>query len=368
MVFASKRPASIREVAVAHRNVIVVGASLGGHEALAALIGTVPADLNAAVFVVMHVAPDAPNILGQLLERVSPFPAAPAVDGEPIAPNRIYVAVPDRHLMIEGDRVRLSRGPRESHARPSIDVLFRSAAFHRGPRAIGIVLTGTLDDGTAGLWAINDRGGIAIVQAPTEAPYPSMPMSAIRHVDVDHVLEVAAMGTVLRELTHEDLSVPEGADMPSKSLEIESRIALGDVALQQGVRALGQPSFHTCPDCHGSMIAIKEGDLARFRCHTGHGYTAAALHQRGMLEVDETLWGALAQLEEQEVLLQDLARAALASERPEADEAYATKSKQLRQLADRLRELAQDPALEPHSSLTEERAAPQDGGAQQPPT
>jgi two-component system chemotaxis response regulator CheB len=349
---------------VAHRNVIVVGASLGGHEALTGLIGTLPADLNAAIFVVMHVAPDGPSILGQLLDRVSPLPAAAAVDGEPIAPNRIYVAVPDRHLMIERDRVRLSRGPRENHTRPSIDVLFRSAAFHRGPRAIGIVLTGTLDDGTAGLWAIKDRGGVAIVQAPTEAPYPSMPMSAIRHVDVDHVLEVAAMGNVLRELTREDLSIPEGAGMPSKSLEIESRIALGDQALHRGVRALGEPSFYTCPDCHGSMIAIREGDLARFRCHTGHGYTAAALHQRGMLEVDETLWGVLAQLEEQEVLLQDLARAAQASERPRAAEAYAAKSNQIRQLADRLRELAQDPALEPHDRLTDEAAAAQQQGSE----
>jgi two-component system chemotaxis response regulator CheB len=292
---------------MARRDIIVMGASLGGTEALTRLAAALPQDLPAAVLVVQHIYPDAPDLLTERLARVASLRTTAALDGEPVEPRRIYVAVPDHHLMIEDGRIRLSRGPKESHARPSIDVLFRSAAFSAGPRAIGVVLTGRLDDGTAGLWAIKDRGGIAIVQSPEEAPYPSMPRSALRHVEVDYTLQLADIPNILRSLTSESIELEERP--MSDKLQIETRIALDHSALDEGVRRLGVASFYTCPECSGSMIAISEGSIRRFRCHTGHGYSERALGERRVLKAQETLWSALAQMEEVEVLLRETAGA-----------------------------------------------------------
>lgn len=264
---------------MAHRDIIVIGASLGGVQALPRLVAALPADLAAAVLIVMHMAAEGSNHLAERLDAVGPLQAAPAVDGEPITPGRIYVAGPDRHLMFEGNRIRVTRGPRESHARPSVDVLFRSAAFRFGPRVIGIVLTGMLDDGTAGSWAIKDRGGIVMIQSPAEAAYPSMPRSVARQVQVDYTLTLAEIPEILRTLTRDELHDQEAEGVPNEKLEIENRIALEDDAFRMGVRSLGQPSFHTCPECHGSMVAIEEGSIRRFRCHAGHGYTAGSLAQ-----------------------------------------------------------------------------------------
>ncbi|MBV9697331.1 MAG: chemotaxis protein CheB, partial [Gammaproteobacteria bacterium] len=176
------------------RDLIVIGASAGGVEALSELVGHLPQDLAAAVVLVLHTSPDHPSLLASILGGKSTLPVHEAQAGQKLEPGTVYVAVPDRHLMIEGNRLRLTRGPRESRARPSIDVLFRSAALARGPGTIGVVLTGALDDGTAGLWAIKDRGGVTVVQSPHEAAYPSMPQSALRHVAVDHVVPVRDMG------------------------------------------------------------------------------------------------------------------------------------------------------------------------------
>jgi two-component system chemotaxis response regulator CheB len=274
---------------LAHRDIVVIGTSRGGLEALRQLAPRLPADLPAAVLIVMHLSPDSPGYLAEMLNRTGPLPAADARDGEELQPGRIYVAVPGRHLMVEDDRIRLSSGPRESHARPSVDVLFRSAAFSYGPRVIGIVLTGLLDDGTAGLWAIKDRGGIAIVQSPREAEYPSMPESAKKHVKVDYVLTLAEIPEVLRKLTAQ-VEFQRKANMPGDKLEIENRIALEGDALSTGVRSLGQPSFYTCPECHGSMVAIQEGSIKRFRCHTGHGFTAESLLEEALPRIENSLW------------------------------------------------------------------------------
>jgi two-component system chemotaxis response regulator CheB len=326
-----------------HRDIIVVGASKGGVEALPQLVAGLPGDLDAAVLVVLHMAPNAPSYLAPRLDAAGPLPAAPARDGEELEAGRIYVAVPDRHLLIEGSRIRLSRGPKENFARPAIDTLFRSAATYHGSRVIGVVLTGLLDDGTSGLWSIKERGGIAIVQSPDEAPYPSMPRSALQHVEIDHVLPIAGMPDVLQVLTRAEPTEPSA--MSAKNLEIEARIALEDNALQQGVRSLGRPSFYTCPECHGSMVAIDDGTILRFRCHTGHAFTAAALADQGLGGVEQTLWAALAQLEEHEVLLGELQERAV----PEAAAGYAVRIAQTKQLARRIREIALEPALgRPH--------------------
>lgn len=344
---------------MAHRNIIVVGASLGGVTALPQLMAGLSPDLHAAVLVVIHRAANSPGFLEQQLDRVSPLRAAAAVDGEEVEPGRIYVAAPDRHLLIEGSRVRLSRGPRESHARPAIDALFRSAAYYHGPRVIGVVLTGLLDDGTAGLWAIKDRGGVAIVQSPDEAPHPSMPLSALQHVDIDHTLPIAEMPEVLLSLTRETLHRPEAAAM-NENIEIETRIAMEDNALLKGVRALGQPSFYTCPECHGSMVAIQEGTFRRFRCHTGHAFSSKALLEGGLPQIEKTLWAALAQLEEHEVLLSEMERQARQQSRPGEAAEYVAQGVETRLLVEQVRALALDPALG-HSAPDEQAEEPSAG-------
>ena len=330
---------------VVNRDTIVIGASAGGVEALPKLIAGLPADLDATVFVTMHMSSRDFGFLADRFNFVGKLPATGAVDGQLIEKNRIYCAVADRHLMLQGNRVRLSSGPRESHARPSIDVLFRSAAFERSERVIGVVLTGMLDDGTAGLWAIKDRGGLAIVQSPEEAPYPSMPESALRHVQIDHVLKLAEIPAALASLVKAPIPERKIA-MPDEKLRIENQIALDNNALELGVRNLGAASFYTCPDCHGSMVAVKDGSFTRYRCHTGHGFTASALSTHARQNVEKTLWSALAQLEEREVLLQEMERTMRdLSGATQTLEAYDAERHEVQRFARRLRRLLMDPAL-----------------------
>jgi two-component system chemotaxis response regulator CheB len=179
------------------RDIIVVGASSGGVEALIRIVAALPPDLPAAMFIVLHRPRVGPNLLAQILQNVSPLTVADAVDGQAITKGHVYVGPPDRHLLIEQERLRLSRGPKENHSRPAIDPLFRSAAYTYGSRVIGVVLTGNLDDGMAGLWAIKDRGGIAIVQDPKEALFPSMPSSALANVEVDYCLRLDEIAPIL---------------------------------------------------------------------------------------------------------------------------------------------------------------------------
>lgn len=320
---------------MANRDIIVIGTSMGGVDALPRLIAGLPADLRAAVLIVQHMAAREPNFLAELLDRSGPLPVRQAVDGEPLQLGRIYVPVPDHHLMLENNRIRLTHGPKESHARPSIDVLFRSAAYFGGPRVIGIILTGNLDDGTAGLWAIKDRGGIAMVQSPQEARYPSMPTSARKHVRVDYTLPLDDIPNVLRSLTREHIELGE-APINDK-MAIETRIALGGKAVDE-VRRLGKPSFYTCPDCHGSMVAIEEGNLKRFRCHTGHAFSEAALLDQSLTKIEETLWWALAQVEEREALLQETTNRTDVP--PEGLTSTHTELTELQQLGRELRALA----------------------------
>ena len=289
-----------------HRDIIVIGASAGGIEALRALLGGLPRDLRASVFVVMHVAADSPGILPRMLQETSPLPVAHARDGEPIEPGRVYVAPPDCHLLLERDRVRLSRGPKENLSRPAVDPLFRSAAYVFGTRVVGVVLTGRLDDGTAGLWAVKRRGGAALVQDPDEASYPSMPRSAIRYVEVDHVAPAAALGGALARLAGEPPPPQRGGEVP-REMEIETRIAREADALAAGVLDLGPFTPFTCPECHGVLVSLGEGGVPRFRCHTGHAYSLDSLLSAVSVSMEDTLWTALRAIEEGILLLEHVA-------------------------------------------------------------
>lgn len=291
-----------------NRDIIVIGASAGGVDALRTLLGGLPRELEASVFVVMHVAADSPGILPRILQNACPLPVEHARDGEEIRHGRVYVAPADCHLLLERDRVRLSRGPKENLCRPAIDPLFRSAAYVFGPRVVGVVLTGRLDDGTAGLWAVKRRGGTALVQDPDDATYPSMPRSAIRYVEVDEVAPVAEMAPLLARLAGEPSPAVEEAGEPSRPIEIETRIATEENALKAGVLDLGPFTPYTCPECHGVLVSLDEGGVPRFRCHTGHAYSLDSLLAAVTTSMEDTLWGAVRAMEEGILLLEHVAR------------------------------------------------------------
>ena len=209
---------------MATRDIIVIGASAGGVQALSQLVAALPADLPAAVFIVLHIPTDVPSLLPAILARDAQIPIAHAMHGEPIVPGRVYVAPPDRHLLIEGRRVKLVHGPKENYHRPSIDALFRSAARAAGPRVIGVVLTGARDDGTVGMRAIKQRGGVTIVQDPAEAPFASMPLSVMHNIRVDYSLPLREIGPLLERLSHQTAEAEGDYPVPEQ-VEIEARIA-----------------------------------------------------------------------------------------------------------------------------------------------
>jgi two-component system, chemotaxis family, protein-glutamate methylesterase/glutaminase len=329
---------------MAHRDIIVIGASLGGVEAIPSLLATLPADLPAAVLVVIHMHDSGPSRLVEIASRVSALPLANAIDGERIVPCRGYFAVSGHHLMVQSGRIRLTSGPRECHARPSIDVLFRSAAQEYGHRVIGVVLTGLLDDGSAGLWAIKDCGGVAIVQSPDDAQYPQMPRNASRNVAVDHSLKISQMSDVLQSLVREELAGEEPA-MERRNILTEVEIALGSRTREEEFSSLGEPSLLTCPECNGSMIRIREGLNERYRCHTGHAFGEVTLAQQQLQSIESAIAHSLALLEEREFLHRSIAeREKIAGSRQEY-ERHVGQADQMRTMADQLKNMTQSPAL-----------------------
>jgi two-component system, chemotaxis family, protein-glutamate methylesterase/glutaminase len=233
-----------------------------------------PADFHAAIFVVVHFPGSVTSALPRILTRAGVLPATHPDNESPIHPGRIYVAPPDCHLFIEEGNVRLSRGPKENGHRPAIDPLFRSAAHHYGSRVIGILLSGNLSDGTAGLVSIKQRSGIAIVQDPETALYSGMPRSAIERVPVDHVVPVKEMAGLLEQLTAEP--APSRKDIAVKSSRDEDD-TLDEVAIEHRKTQAGIPSTMSCPECHGVLWEDRDGDVLAFRCRVGHAFTEEAL-------------------------------------------------------------------------------------------
>lgn len=290
-----------------NRDIVAIGASAGGVEALRRLAGDLPADLPAAVFVVLHIGDAHPTHLAEILAAAGPMPAQPAVDGEPIRPGRIYVAVSDRHLMLGAGRVLLRRGARENRFRPAVDPLFRSAAMHYGGRVIGVVLTGYLNDGASGLHAIKQGGGLAVVQDPADAVAPDMPRSALRHTAVDHCVPIGEMGGLLRRLTAERA----GASPPVPAeIRREVEIATQEQTTMKRQIGLGPPSIFTCPDCQGPLWETQEGGLLRYRCHIGHALTADALLAAESDDLERALSSALRSHKERTELLRRMAESA----------------------------------------------------------
>jgi two-component system chemotaxis response regulator CheB len=289
--------------------VVVIGASAGGVAALEPLVAGLPADFPAAVLIVLHMAATQKSLLAGILSRAGPLRAAPAMDGAPLRAGHIYVAVADHHLMVEQARVKVTRGPKENHFRPSIDVLFRSAAYYFGARAIGVVMSGALSDGSSGLFAIKRLAGIAVIQDPDEALYSSMPLSALSRVDVDYALPAAEMGALLSGLTKQPpRTEPLDAAHYRKDLKADIEVAAAESAFERGIMEYAKPSAYTCPECHGVLFRIEEGKHDRFRCHTGHGFTTAALLDGCTVSVEATLWEAVKSLQETVALLNESAQ------------------------------------------------------------
>lgn len=279
-----------------------------------ALARALPADLPAALFLVLHVPAHGKSVLPQLLERAGRLPAAHAKAGEKVTPGRWYVAPPDQHLVLRNGRVHLGRGPSENGHRPAVDPLFRAAASEFGKRVVGIVLSGSLDDGTAGLLAVKAAGGITVVQDPLEALYPSMPQSAIESVDIDYVLRIAEIGRLVTQLAAGstptlEASVEEHEEVREQS-GAEAAIAADGQAAIDDIERRGVPSGFACPDCHGVLWEVREGDLVRYRCRVGHAYLPQGLSVAQAEQLEESLWIALRTLKESGALSTRLARRA----------------------------------------------------------
>lgn len=307
---------------------VVIGASSGGLAAVLELAAALPADLQAIVGVVLHVG-TRPSILPQLLAARSAWRAVHPSDGDALQPGTIYVAPPDHHMLFTPQVVRLVRGPRENHSRPAIDPLFRSAALHWRERAIGVVLSGQLDDGTAGLKAIKGCGGTTVVQDPADAIEPGMPSSALANVPVDHCVPLAAMAPLLLALAAR-AGAPPGT--PIERVVREQAI-FERKHVMENLSVLAAPSALTCPDCGGGLWELKDRRPLRYRCHTGHAFTADSLEAAQAEHAEFTLWSSLRALREREMLLRRLASVAEAT----GDAAQAAAG---RRAADRVREQA----------------------------
>lgn len=288
------------------KRLVVIGTSSGGIETLRTIVAGLPETFSAAVCIVLHIGPESPGVVPEILARSGRLPVSPACDGQRIQSGHIYVAPSDRHLLIEPGRLRVTKGPREHGFRPAIDPLFRSAAQVYGPALVGIVLTGNLDDGTAGLWTIKKLGGTTIVQDPQDALFPSMPQHALDHVDPDYVVPASRMASLMDEITSKTPHAREPVAVPAH-IDAEVKIAKEQNPRDAGLEQVGTPSPYACPDCHGVLLELEEGGRVRFRCHTGHAYSVESLLAAMGAGIEQAVDTAERALEEGSLLMKQIA-------------------------------------------------------------
>ncbi len=288
------------------RDTIVIGCSSGGLAAVSKVLAGLPAELPACVCVVQHTSRSMPSMLAEALSQASPLPVTQAKDGEALELGHVYVSRPDLHLLVRDGHLQLSHGPAENGHRPAVDALFRSAAVMRGSRTIGVVLSGYLDDGTAGLLAIKRQGGLAVVQDPSEAESPDMPRSALAHAEVDHVCRVAEMGPLLAGLA--GVTVPPAPPPPPEMVREEQMAVFTHGVVADDV-PLGAFTGLGCPDCSAPLFAIHERGFERFRCRFGHGFTIKSLLLRRGESLEGALWSAMAALSEKATVARRMATA-----------------------------------------------------------
>ncbi len=310
---------------MANRDVVAIGTSAGGVEALLHLVEHLPKTFPASVLITIHLPSHGRSVLDEILTRTGPLSAQFAKDGEVLRKGRIYIAPPDRHLLLDGDRLSLGIGPRENNARPAIDPMLRSAAVCCCARTIGVVLTGTLGDGASGMWALHQCGGITVVQDPNDAAFSEMPLTVINRAKPDYVVKLSALPTLLETLVDQPAGHPA---LVRHSLKYEVEIARTGLTTMESMDHLGQRSVLACPDCGGVTWEIDEGDIKRFRCHVGHTYTDETMS----LALDENLRRALASaqraLEERVALARKLEKQAVDSGHRLLAETWADKARE----------------------------------------
>lgn len=318
------------------RNIVVVGSSAGGVEALKVFVRNLPASLPASIFVVNHFPSDSQSNLEKILAAERTLPCSAASNGGSIEPGRIYVAPPGYHLLLAEHEMALVYGPRENRQIPSIDALFRSAAVAFGPRVIGVLLSGTHYDGVAGMEAIAKAGGIILVQEPLDAMHPELPLNAIRQLDISHSRPAAELASLVAELVGEQ--VMEGP-VPSSTIRLEAEIAAGKVITADEMQLLGDPSSLICPECGGALWNMRETEVDRFRCHVGHAFAAEELENLQGRDVERALWFAMRTLEDKRQLYRTLADAETARKAPTIQAEYVRKAEEAGEHAGVLRAL-----------------------------
>jgi len=287
------------------KNIIVIGASAGGISAVARLVATFKKEIDAAIFVVIHLSRQSnSDVILNYIQKQTSLKCQIAADGALIQNRTIYLAPSDYHLMVERDYVRVRKGAYENHWRPAIDVLFRSAALAYNSCATGIILTGLLDDGTSGMRAIKRSGGKCIIQNPAEAEFPDMPQNVLQNVDVDYSVSIEEIIYILIDLHTQQECVPT---VVPDDVKLEASIALRMTSDVDDIIKLGDLSPFTCPDCGGILSKITDGKAVRYRCYTGHAYTEKTLELEQIKSMEESLWVAIRVLEERKNLLNTMA-------------------------------------------------------------
>jgi two-component system chemotaxis response regulator CheB len=319
------------------RDTLVIGASAGGIEALKQLLPVFDEKHDVSVFIVVHLPANGHSALAELLARSARLKTAFARDGETILPRRVYVAPPDHHLIVRDDRILLWRGPHENHCRPAIDPLFRSAGVARQGRVIGAILSGLLDDGAAGLLSVKRCGGLAFVQAPSDAIEGQMPTRAAEAVgdELDGALPIRALAARIMEL----IGSPAPDGQAPRDIQLEVDMLLGESFGLQALSERGPPLPLNCPECGGPLWGISDGRLKRFRCHTGHAYGMDSLLSAQETDIEQALWAAIKGLEQRSQVLLNLARDERAQGRVRALDRFTEEAGRLRQHSQTLREV-----------------------------
>jgi two-component system, chemotaxis family, protein-glutamate methylesterase/glutaminase len=315
------------------RDIVVVGASAGGLESLIAFVRALEANLPATILVVLHVPSSGASALPRILERSGTLPVDIAMSEQDLEPGRIVIAPPDRHLVIIDSRLRTSHGPRENGHRPAVDVLFRSAAHACGPRVIAVILSGSLDDGTAGAITVKAHGGLVLAQDPAEAAYPGMPQSVIKHVAGTEVATAGHLGAIVSRLCRTD-----GVSVASETAEFDIPPPSDDEP--------GQPAGFGCPECHAPLFEIEDGGLLRFRCRLGHAWSSHGLLVEQAQALENALWMALRTLEEKAALSIQLAERATERGSMLSSQRFSEQAEEATRSAALVRRLLENPAID----------------------
>jgi two-component system, chemotaxis family, protein-glutamate methylesterase/glutaminase len=348
---------------MARRDVVVIGASAGGVEALKEVVAGLPADFPGTVLVVLHMPVTGTGALADILDRAGPLPARRAEDGDRLESGTVLVAQPGRHLAVLDSEVTLTHGPRENGHRPAVDVLFRSAAHALGSRVVGVVLSGALDDGAAGMVALRLRGGVGVVQDPHDAQVPDMPRAAIEAAVVEYVLPAGRIPELLVRLVSQEFA--DTRVTASDLMAEETKVATEESETTEQEKRPGKPSALTCPDCNGPLYEIVEGTLTRYRCRVGHAWSQGSLAAQQTVSVENALWTAMETLSEKATLREALGERADDQGQPLTAEAFRQAAEKARSAAAQIRAVIEGPVAEPEAALFPD---PDENGDPVPPS